>query len=215
MTKNMELKEGAGVFTPGGKQVGKVNRFVLHPATNEVTHIVVQKGWLLPEDKVVPLRMVDSATKEKVVLTKDVDDFDALPLFEEIHYIRALDDEDPSYYWYPPEGYVGYPAYELDYYPWLPVETTRNIPDDTVPLKEGSKVISLDGKHVGDLERLFVEPSLNRATHFIIAQGLLFKDRKLIPTYWVKSVEEDKVNLVVSSHFLESLPSYVERVSMK
>ena len=56
----MELKEGTSVFTPNGDEVGRINRFVLDPATNEVTHIVVQKagscrriklclsGWLGP-----------------------------------------------------------------------------------------------------------------------------------------------------------------------
>ena len=78
----MELREGMGVFTPGGEQVGTVNRFVLDPGTNEVTHIVIQKGWLLPEDKVVPFEMVSSATGERVVLSEEVGDFDKLPPFE-------------------------------------------------------------------------------------------------------------------------------------
>ena len=67
----MELREGTRVFTPGGEEVGRVNRFVLDPATNEVTHIVIQKGWLLPEDKVVPFDLVRSATEERVVLNED------------------------------------------------------------------------------------------------------------------------------------------------
>lgn len=45
----MELKEGTDVVTASGDQVDRINRFVLHPVTNEVTHIVVQKGWLLPD----------------------------------------------------------------------------------------------------------------------------------------------------------------------
>jgi uncharacterized protein YrrD len=220
MIKNMELKEGVRVFTADGKQVGAINRFILDPATNEVTHIVVQKGWLLPEDKVVPLHMLDSATEEKIILTKDVADFNELPPFEETHYIQTMDDDFhqtqvpsdesvPSYYWYPPRGYIGYPAYSLDYHPWPPIEeTTRNIPEHTIPLKEGANVMSADGKHVGDVERLFVEPRFNRATHFLITQGLLLKERKLVPTSWIKSVEEDKVQLTVSEQMLKRLPAY-------
>src|SRR5512145_1363460 len=132
MLKRMELKEGAGVFTPEGEQVGKINRFVLDPATNEVTHIVVQKGWLLPEDKVVPLWMVSFATEEKVVLIKDDGDFNQLPSFEETHFVKTPGENvDPTYYWYPPLGYFGFPAYShLDNNFWLPVETKRNIPDE-------------------------------------------------------------------------------------
>ena len=67
--------------------------------------------------------------------------------------------------------------------------------------------MSSDEEHVGDIERLFVEASSNKATHFVISQGL-FRDRKLIPAHWVRSVEEDKVQLIVSSGVLESLPAY-------
>jgi sporulation protein YlmC with PRC-barrel domain len=220
----MELKEGMNVFTPGGEQVGTVNRFVLDPATNEVTHIVIQKGWLLPEDKVVPFEMVSSATGESVVLSEDVGDFEKLPPFEETQFVRATDDlpsdpevtPDPSYqytpayYWYPAQSNIGFPGIALGHYVWPSGETKRNIPADTVPLKEGTNIVSSDGKHVGDVERLFLEEDSNKVTHFVISQGVLFKDRKLVPAHWVKSVEEDGVNLVVSSQLLERLPSYEE-----
>lgn len=217
----LELKEGTSVFTSDGEEVGKINRFVLDPVTNEVTHIVIQRGWLLPEDKVLPFEMVGSATEEKVVLNEDVKDFDQLPPFEETHFVEVPEEGErsavskrpsyrytPAYYWYPPHGFIGYPGYGLGYYAWPPVETQRNIPENTIPLREGANVMSSDGKHVGDIEQLFVEPDSNRTTHFLISQGLLFKDHKLVPSQWVRSVEEDKVHLTVSSHFLERLPEY-------
>jgi uncharacterized protein YrrD len=220
----MELKEGMGVFTPGGEQVGTVNRFVLDPATNGVTHIVIQKGWLLPEDKVVPFEMVSSATGERVVLSEEVGDFDKLPPFEETQFVRAADEEPgdptptadpayqytPAYYWYPAQSNIGFPGIGLGHYAWPMGETKRNIPEDTVPLKEGTDIMSSDGRHVGDVERLLLEEGSNKVTHFVISQGLLFKDRKLVPAHWVKSVEEDGVHLVVSSQLLERLPSYEE-----
>lgn len=219
MLKSMEIKEGVGVFMQDGEQVGKVNRFVLNPGTNEVTHIVVQKGWLLPEDKVVPLSMISSATPEKVILTSGVGDFSELPPFEEEYFVRAMDDADepsddladekiPTYYWYPPRVHPVYPPFTLDYYPWLPLETKRNIPEETIPLRDGAQVISSDGKHVGSIERLLIEPSFNRATHLVIKHGTLLKERRILPTYWVGSVEEDKVYLLVSSKLVNRLPLY-------
>ncbi len=216
----LEIKEGTPVFTSDGKEVGKINRFVLNPVTDEVTHLVVQKGWLLPEDKVVPFEMVDSASEDKVTLKKDLDDFDQLPPFEETRFVQAKPGEGipvtggrthyvPTYYWYPPpNGYIGYPAYGLPYPTWPPTVTQQNIPANTVPLENGSNVISSDGKHVGDVERLFVEPESKKVTHFLISQGLLFTDRKMVPVNWVKSVKENEVDLTVSSQFLEALPAY-------
>jgi len=220
----MELREGTGVFTPGGEEVGKVNRFVLDPATNEITHIVIQKGWLLPEDKVVPFDMISSATGEKMVLNEEGGDFDKLPSFEETHFIRAAEDDPgdprpasdpeyhhtPAYYWYPAQSNIGFPGLALGHYAWPSGEKKRNIPEDTIPLKEGTNIVSSNGEHVGNVERLFVEGDSNKVTHFLISQGVLFKDRKLVPAHWVKSVEEDNVYLVVTSQLLERLPSYQE-----
>lgn len=236
----LELREGAGVYTPGDEQVGKVNGFVLDPSTNEVTHLVVQKGWLFSEDKILPFDMVRAADQDKVILKEDIGDIDQFPSFEETHYItpREADvnqpgqtppseerrraetvQEDasqgqsaalsyaPAYYWYPPHGYVGYP---VGYYGWPPMETVRNIPADTIAVKEGTDVMSSDGEHVGDVERLFVEPDSNKMTHFVISQGTFFKDRKLVPAHWVRSVDEDKVHLSVRSELLEQLQSYEE-----
>lgn len=224
MLKKMELTEGTDVYTTNGQKVGKINRFIIDPATKEVTHLVVQKGWLLSEDKIVALQMVRSATEDGAVLTSDISNFDQLPPFEERYFIktpdedlkehgypdsdRASDNAPTYYYWYPPHISPAYPALYLDAFPSSFVETKRNIPEETIPLKDGSNVISSDGKHVGNIERLLIEPGLNRATHLVIKHGLLFKERKMIPTNWVKAIEEDKVYLLISSQLLNKLPPY-------
>jgi sporulation protein YlmC with PRC-barrel domain len=70
--------------------------------------------------------------------------------------------------------------------------------------------MSSDGEHVGDVERIVIEPESGKATHFVISQGMLFKDRTLVPAHWVKSVEEDKLYLTVPARLLERLPAYQE-----
>lgn len=220
----MELKEGTRVFTSSGEEVGRVNRFVLDPGTNEVTHIVVQKGWLLIEDKVVPIDWVGSETDEGITLKEESADFDRLPPFEERHYVQVDDesanmrfaDDDPTgrrapaYYWNPPHGDPGDPAYAPGYRTWPTMETYRNIPEGAVSLKQGARVIGSDDVHVGNVERLFMEPDSKEATHFLISQGLFFKERKLVPVHWVRVIENDVVHLSVSARMLESIPGYEE-----
>jgi uncharacterized protein YrrD len=219
MERKLELKEGADVFTANGEQVGKLNRLILEPGTNEVTHIVVQKGWLLPADKVVPIAMINSALDEKIVLNEGVRDFDQWPAFEETHYVELTEADippagslnyqyAPAYYWYPPSGYIGYPRFGAEYYGWPPVVTTRNIPADTIPLKEGADVMSSDDEHVGEVERIFLDSESHKATHFLISQGTFLKERKLVPAHWIRLVEEDKVQLSVPAQLLERLPAY-------
>jgi uncharacterized protein YrrD len=217
----MELKEGTSVYTRDGEEVGRIKRFVIDPANNQVTHVVVQKGWLLREDKVVPIAMIDAANEERVELKEQVKDYDELPPFEETHYINSVDVGNyeqrtagayvPAAYWYPPMGYLAHPTYGPNVYTWPPAEVRQNIPENTIPLTEGANVMSVDEKHVGDLERLFVDSDTNSVTHFVISQGLLLKDRKLVPAGWVSTVEEDKVHLTVSADLLDRLPTYQEQ----
>jgi hypothetical protein len=105
-------------------------------------------------------------------------------------------------------GYIGYPRFGAAYYGWPPLATTRNIPADTIPLKEGAEVISSDEKHLGEVERLFVDSESHKATHFLISQGTLFKEEKLVPAHWIRSVEENKVQLSAPARLLERLPAY-------
>ncbi len=213
----LQLKAGTGVFTPDGRRVGDIDRIVLDPTTDEVTHVIIKKGWLLPEDKVLPMSMVSTATADRVVLKDDAPDFDRLPTFESKHFIEAESDSkddahfrvgwQPSYYWYPPLGYLGYPAYGLDPNAWPPVATERNIPDYTVALREGNQVIASDGKHLGHIERLFLEEDSDKVTHLLVVYGLL-PERKLIPVGWVKSVEEARVVLSVPSGIVKGLRPY-------
>ncbi len=219
-----ELKEGTSVFTADGDELGEINRFILDPKTNEVTHIVIQKGGLFSEDKVVPFDKIRSETEEGLVLSEEIEDFDQLPPFEETHYVdaepgnpdlaraeeRAAYPVGPAYYWYPPYGYLGYSAYGPGPYGWPVGLTHQNIPEGSVSLQEGTDVISSDGEHVGDVERLLIDDDNNQVTHFLITQGLFFKDRKLVPANWIRTVMEDKVQLNVTADLLESLPAYEE-----
>lgn len=218
----MELKEGNRVITADGSEAGKINRFVINPVTLKVTHLVVQKGFLFPEDKVIPINWVASTSEDQVTLSKRAGEVQDLPPFEELHYVPLDEAEQqrltavpygygPAYYWYPPFGAPGiaYPYY-AEPVADVAVETERNIPKNTVPLEEGAAVIGADGEHVGDVERVMVDPGSNRATHFLISKGLLLKERKLVPIDWVERVMEREVHLGVGSRFIDRLPDYQE-----
>jgi uncharacterized protein YrrD len=212
----MQFKQDESVVMPNGQVVGHVDRVVMNPQNKQITHIVVRKGFFFTEDKLVPLSLIETATEDRVTLRRDAGDLDKLPAFEDTHYIPLTDPEAKSaaytsdlaspLYWYPPLG--GWMAY--DYPPPYVVETERHIPEDTVPLREGARVISADDKHVGNVERVFTEANADRATYFLISKGLFLKERKLVPTTWVREVSEDEVRLSVDSSVLETLHEYQE-----
>lgn len=204
-------------MTAQGESVGHIDRVVLDPQTKEVTHLVVEKGFLFKEDKVVPISLVGPATEDQVTLRADAVDLEELPDFEESHYVPAGNQDTPPepvgwvppLYMYPPVGAA--PAAT----PYVDVGGTRyvttrelNIPEGTVALEDGAKVIGCNGEHIGNIETILTEPYENRATHLVIAEGLILKEKRLVPTSWVSHVFEDSVHLAVDADCVEGLPDY-------
>jgi len=66
----------------------------------------------------------------------------------------------------------------------------------------------MNGKHVGDVEEVIVNPQSDKITHFVISKGLLFNEEKLIPSTWVSGFDSDELKLVVNSKIIEHLPEY-------
>jgi uncharacterized protein YrrD len=212
------------VRTADGRDAGRVDRVVLDPQTKEVSHIVVRQGLLFTEDKVLPVSLIANAAEEGVALRAAAADLEALPPFEETYYIRLEEDEwrgsptrfGPGYalplYWYPSSIAGAAPGYL-----WAPpggpdapsrIQTERNIPQGTVAVQTGAKVISADDKHVGDVEEVLTDPEADRITGLIISQGLFLKDKKRVPAEWIHLITEEAVHLAVVSRTLERLRVY-------
>jgi sporulation protein YlmC with PRC-barrel domain len=213
----MQFKQNANVYTLDGKNVGRIDRVVLDPKTNEITHLVVRKGFLLTEDKVVPVDLIGAATEKGVTLRGEVSELEALPLFEETQYVRVTGDPPPQapddaagnsvnpFYWYPALGGVLPITLSDPPPPPYVVKPGQNIPEGTVAVKEGAEVIAADGKHVGTLEQILTDPHRDQATDLVIAQGLLVKERRRVPIQWVSEVKEGEIHLAVGSRTLEEL----------
>jgi sporulation protein YlmC with PRC-barrel domain len=207
----MQFRPNARVYTLDGKNVGRVDRVVLDSRTRDVIHLVVRKGFLFSEAKVVPMGLIVAATDKGVTLWGDVSDFETLPLFEDTPALQASDCllptepvAVPPLYFYPPSG--GAPSIAVADAPTLSVvETSQSIPEGTVALKEGAKVIAHDGKCIGTVEQILVDPHLDRATDLVIAQGLLVKEKRRVPVTWMSEVKEDEVHLAVASQAIDEL----------
>jgi hypothetical protein len=94
------------------------------------------------------------------------------------------------------------------YPPVVPVAGERQIPEGEIALREGAPVVTLDGKHAGEVERVFVEETTDRATHFVLTKGLLFPEKKLLPMAWVNVVDDEQVLLNVEADILERVRPY-------
>lgn len=85
-------------------------------------------------------------------------------------------------------------------------ETHLNIPDQTVALKEGARVVDHDNVEVGQVAQVLTDTPSAEVSHFLIAKGLLVKEHRLIPAEWVESLTDDEVQLTVAADTVEKLP---------
>ena len=211
MQNKIQLQKHAHVLASNAQEVGSLDRVVVNPETKEVTHIVVRMGALLnKEDKIVPIDMVVDTTEDLVVLNADAHTVEAMPLFEE----RLLVSEtqgiaEPSI----AENKAAVALEDLTAGITLvpkaddgPVtETVQNIPEGTVAMKQGAKVISADGEHIGNVERVHADSSVAQITHLMISRGILTKEVKLIPMKWILKIGEDNVYLNVNKDAIEGM----------
>jgi uncharacterized protein YrrD len=228
----MQFKQGVGVRLSDGKSIGRLDRVVVDPRTKEVNYIVVRKGTFFKTDKTVPLTLVARADDEGIVLREDAGDLEQLPTFEERFYVPAdyagspasataagsALAAAPTLYPYPPvvggemRGLGNVDAHATLGAPAVPQpvveEKKRAIPDDNVAIRSGARVISADGQHIGAVEQVLTGEYADQVTHFVISQGLLFKDRKLVPVGWVSQIGEEEVHLAVDAGFLDNLQGY-------
>jgi uncharacterized protein YrrD len=212
----MRLAKGEDVYSSSGEKIGTLSRVVINPKTREVSHLVIERGLLFTSNKILPVDQISHEDDGKITLLSSVHDLNELEDFEEDHYVNLNAGEYPgsdveTSYWYPPVNYAWWRTGSQMFAPPMPLYTvraTQNIPDGTVALEEGARVVSADNKHVGNIEQLIVDSQDHRVTHLVLSEGLLFKERKLIPVVWISTLGEQQVHLSVNSGTLERLPAY-------
>lgn len=213
----MHFKKNTKVLTHDDQKVGHIERVVIDPATDEISHLVVEKGFLFTEDKVVPVTDIQS-TGEKAVILKKTAAPEDYPAFDETQYIpnagvedfnRRQADEARQLLWYHAAvkaPFLKSSPYPSQYKPLYYKEKHRNIPEDAVALEEGADVTDRDGRHLGSIADVFTEPKTFNVSHFLVSSGLIKKDKKIIPAAWVKDMVEETVQLHIKKQVFENLP---------
>jgi uncharacterized protein YrrD len=209
MEKMILFQKNASVLAANGQQIGSLERVVLNPETRVVTDIVVRTGTLFNKKaKVVPVDFVVETTENQIVLRDEAGELKSFPPFEERHIVDKKGEMDQPLQNVPPVVYgtpgLGPMIVQAPGEQFV-TQIEQNIPDGTVAMKEGAKVISADGKPVGKVERVLADSSVDQVTHLLISAGTFNKEKKLIPIKWVMTVGEDDVHLRVNKESIEEL----------
>lgn len=205
----MDLKHNARIFAADASEVGHLDRVVVNPVTQEISYLVVRQGLLFAEHKLVPIGYVDQTTEDDITLRPTTGDLRALPPFEEPRESLVEESLARSSTTLRADLAPGLAGMLEGHSPpaghRLLARNEQNIPEGTVAVKGGARIITADGRHAGTLECIAFAPNTWQMTHLQIAKGLLHRETRLIPSAWVVILGEDEVHLSVDQKTLEAV----------
>ena len=177
MAEETEFAMGATASCLDGP-AGKVSRVIIDPATERVTHLVIEPKYRLGIGRLVPLDLVET-TAGGIRLRCTVEEFEGLEPAEETELVDDV------------TGVVGIGGLAGPMGGASPVPA---IVQDVVPLGEADverddPVYALDGE-IGRVQGLLVDPDDHRVTHVLLQEGHLWGRKKVsIPASAVTGVE--------------------------
>jgi sporulation protein YlmC with PRC-barrel domain len=193
MAEETEFAMGATASCVDGP-AGKVSRVIIDPATETVTHLVIEPKHRMGLGRLVPLDLVDT-TGGDIRLRCTVEEFGQLEAAQEA---ELLDDVT---------GSLGPGAMNAAMGVSAPVPI---MVQDVVPLGEagvnrGEPVHALDGE-IGRVHGFLVDPDDHRVTHVLLGEGHLWGRKEVsIPVSAVTGVENG-IWLNLTRKQVEDLP---------
>jgi sporulation protein YlmC with PRC-barrel domain len=215
----MEFTIGARASCSDGP-CGEVKRLVFDPATETVTHLVIQPGHRPEAGRLVPAHLAETADGE-IRLRCTLAEFGKLDHAEEREVADAADQYVGdvggglgSGLAYGAGGEasarVGGPGELIDMGPMPPPRHRRTMIEDVVPLGEeqvrpGDPVHAVDGE-IGRVRGFLADPGDDRVTHVLLQEGHLWGRKEVsIPISAVTGVQ-DGIRLNITKQQVENLP---------
>jgi hypothetical protein len=173
---------------------GEVRRLIIDPATETVTHLVIQTGHRHEPGRLVPMDMIDTAADE-VRLRCTIAEFANLEPAEEREFVEGAGAGISGMPGGPP---VGIPKPEK-------IVVQDVVPVGEIEVSPGDPVHALDGE-IGQVQGFVVDPGDHRVTHVLLREGHLW-DRKevAIPVSAVTGVDAG-IRLNLTKEQVEKLP---------
>jgi uncharacterized protein YrrD len=189
------LQIGAPVHARDGRY-GYIHKVVVDPHARRVTHMVLKKGGLLTEDRVIPIECIERIELDGVYLDRPAQDLDQYPPYQEEVFVKPLEGwnalesyaHTDTLFWGGP--YTGVAPLTV---PTIEYVMPKGVPEDEVILRRGADVI-YNGELVGSLDHLLFDRRNGTITHLVV-EAYESGRRVFIPAEWIGEVVGDAITL--------------------
>lgn len=216
MDTNIRL--GAPVVLLDGTEVGRIDRIVVEPESDSLLELVVHKGFLLREDRIVDEGLIERVDEDgRIVLRLDPDEVHDLPPYIAQAYVVAPTyavARDPYGSAIRPTGEDGVlhrthaPMHEgrhvssAAYVDWVmsaaAVEVRSDLPETGAAVDVGTDVVTRDGRKIGTIEAIDVD-EVRQVRGYVVRSGMFHRLDLVIPEDLIDAVTEDHVRLTADA----------------
>jgi uncharacterized protein YrrD len=211
-----ELHIGTHVESRDGKKLGHVQRFIVHPDTNQVDGFLLSKGHFT-SNRIVSMGQVESATSDGVVLKLDTHAAEQLPAFIHEQMLRSpgnltyqgrwgaqasLPGSGEHWVMRSPGGDFSTIDSNSLYAPapigMIEAQNIDDLPEDSVLLNTGTEVVGSDGRKVGHVDEILIGDD-RKIVGFLVKAGHVFTHDVRVPMSSIAGISQKRVRLNVTA----------------
>ena len=198
-----------GYIQSKDEEYGRLAGLVIYPEAWLATDLIVKRGQLMAQQRVVPIDMVQSALGDDVYLAVGSHELDQCPQYRVVEYeepVTGLEQQTAEIA--APHGLYGPSEPTV---PTIKQKFREGIASDQRVIEPGMPIRNLEGK-IGKAVRVVVNRESNEITYLVAQRGMVFHEHLVVPITMVEEVSEDSVLVTGTDEMLEELPQYKDIV---
>lgn len=193
---------GAQVHCTDG-HCGKLVKVVVDPTTQRVTDLIVEKGFLLKHDRVLPVSVVERATEKDIFLNIRSNELERYGEYRE-YYIKEPSPDAASR-----SSRTDWEMGVPQVVPMIRRRVREGIATGKAVIERATDVDNLE-KTIGHVDHILADRESGQITHLVMRRGLI-PEHVVVPMHLVERVDEDAIFTSVTQEELKELPRYKAR----
>ncbi|GAB4433923.1 MAG: hypothetical protein OHK0015_23180 [Chloroflexi bacterium OHK40] len=202
------LRIGTPVYARNGR-FGTLARVVVDPHARRVTHLVVHQGWLLTEDRVIPIERVARAEPDGIYLDAPSIDLQGYPRYREEAFIEPQAEwEEIAPYLVADTLFWGgpYPGVAPPVRPATTHTLSSGMPESELILRCGDPIFS-NGALVGVLDHVLINTTNGIMTHLVVEEHGT-RRRVIAPAEWIREIQPGSITLERWNPYQPGVPAF-------
>lgn len=191
---------------------GRLRRVVVDPHTQRVTDLIVEKGFLLKKDRVLPADLVERTSDGDLYLGIPADALKNYPEYKDVSFTELAPEAKTGVYdrgdvrcWQQEYG----TACPEPVVPMVKKEIHGGVDSDLAVVERGTPVKNKRGT-VGRVDHLLVDEATGEISHLVVRRGLI-PYYPIVPMSEVRSLSDEAVTIDLTEEQVDDLVRYRSR----